>query len=318
MADKERLNQLLDRAAALRIAGDFAESARVLDDITQDPGAAALGPLTSLGVPRRLQAARLKLAKAEGDALRRSGYQFHLVPPPDQLARFARFTLTERRAINLANCQPVPRVLHQIWIGDLPTPPSCAAWARFADARGYEYRLWHDADLTRLGLQNDPAFTAMLAKGDFPGAVDIARYEILLREGGVYLDCDWYPAREDLSFDDLLPMAGLTAIAEDIPRNTGIGGLLLANSFIAAPAGHPALQRLTTVLGEVMQAIPGAPAWWSTGPLIFTLIARAGAVSLAGAGLVVGTLPRGAPYAQVEALRADPESIGLLIAWKSW
>tara|TARA_R110000737_G_scaffold240018_3_gene251870 strand:+ start:387 stop:1340 length:954 start_codon:yes stop_codon:yes gene_type:complete len=316
MSDKQRLNQILETAAARRIAGDHAGAAQILAGVADDPGVSALGPLTSLGLPRRLQAALLKLAKAEGDVLRRSGYQFHLVPPPDQLARFAQVTVEERRALNAANRQPVPHLLHQIWIGDLPLPPSCAAWADHARAQGYEYRLWREADLAQLALPD--SFARMLERGDYPGAVDVARYAILARQGGLYLDCDWYPARDDIGFHDLLPMMGLTGLGEDIPRNTGIGGLLLANSLIAVPAAHPALLRLNSVLGEVMSAIPGAPAWWSTGPLIFTLIARSGAVSLAGSGMVVGSLPQGAPFSDVQALRDAPGGTGLLIAWKSW
>jgi inositol phosphorylceramide mannosyltransferase catalytic subunit len=318
MTEKQRLSKELDAAAIRRDAGDFAGAAALLAEIGRDPGVAALGPVTTLGIPRRLQAALLRLAKAEGDLLRRSGYQFHLVPPPEHMARFTEFTLAERRAINAVNRQPIPRVLHQIWIGAQPVPLACTAWAAHAKAQGYDYRLWREADLAQLGLKENAAFGAMLAQGDFPGAVDIARYVILERQGGLYLDCDWYPARNDLGFHDLMPMTGLTALAEDIPRNTGIGGLLLANSLIGVPPGHPALQRLNAVLADVIAAIPGAPAWWSTGPLIFTRMCRAGAVSLAGAGMVVGTLPRGAALAEVQALAQSPEACGLLIAWKSW
>lgn len=54
----------------------------------------------------------------------------------------------------------------------------------------------------------------MLDKRDYPGAVDVARYKLLDRFGGIYLDCDWYPARDDLSFDAVLPMIGLMAFDE--------------------------------------------------------------------------------------------------------
>ena len=111
-------------------------------------------------------------------------------------------------------------------------------------------------------------------------------------------------------------MTGLTAMAEEVPRLTGKGPVLLANSFIAAPPGHPVMVRLRAVLPLAAAAIPGAPAWWTTGPLIFTLIARDGPMTLAGAGLVAAALPRAAPFAQVEA--ALGRDGGLLIAWKSW
>jgi len=318
MTEKQRLNRILEAAAAMREAGQFDEAEKLLADTARDPKVGALGPRTSLGLPRRLQSAMLKLAKVRGDQIHRIAYQYHLVPPPEILADIVRFTLEERLEIARMNELPVPRILHQIWIGDRPLPPACAAWADHVRARGYEHRIWREPDLERIGLDANMAYSAMLEKGDFPGAVDIARYEILTREGGVYLDCDWYPAREDISFHDLLPMRGLTALAEDIPRNTGIGGLLLANSMIATPAGHPVMQRLTDVLCDAMSTLPEGPAWWTTGPLIFTLAARGGAVTIADASFVAGTLPHHAPLSDAVALAASPATSGLLIAWKSW
>jgi inositol phosphorylceramide mannosyltransferase catalytic subunit len=317
---KQRLDHGIETARALIAAGDTTGAAALLDQLGTDPDIAALMPHTTLGMPRRLHAARLHLAKSEGDAPRKAGYQFHLVPPPETLAPLARFTSAEQRRINAANRHPVPRAIHQIWIGTLPVPAAAAAWQSHAKAQVYDYRLWRESDLAALGLTDNPHFADMLARGDYPGAVDVARYMILAAEGGIYLDCDWYPARDDIAFHDLLPLTGLTALAEDTPRMTGIGGLLLANSFIATPADHPALHRLNAALPASLAALPGGPAWWATGPLIFTLIARGGAVSLAAPSLVMGSLPRGAVEADVQALRnkAITEDGGLLIAWKSW
>lgn len=318
MSEKQRLTAALAEVAVLRAAGDAGAARAALAVIAADPAVGELGQLTALGLPRRLQAAMLKEAKRDGDAVRRVGLQFHLVPPPEALARFARFDLAERRAIAAANRAPVPRVLHQIWIGGLEVPPGVAAWRAHARAQGYEYRLWREDDLLAIGLGDDPVYAGMLARGDYPGAVDVARYRVLAAEGGIYLDCDWYPARDDISFHDLLPMRGLGAMAEDVPRDTGMGGLLLANSLIMAPPGHPVLNRLNAVLPQVLALMPDVPAWWSTGPLIFTLIARGGAVVLADAAMVVASLPRGAAFAAVEAARGQAAATGLLVAWKSW
>jgi inositol phosphorylceramide mannosyltransferase catalytic subunit len=316
MTPKQRMTDAIATARALVAAGDLAAAEALLATLTDDPVICALGPQTALGLPRRLQAVLLHLAKAKRDPLLRAGYQFHLVPPPETLAPLFRYTPAEQRKINAANRAPVPRVIHQIWIGPLPVPPACAAWQAHATATGYRYLLWREADLAALGLPANPVFADMLARGDYPGAVDVARYAILAAQGGIYLDCDWYPARDDVAFHDLLPLIGLTAMAEDTPRQTGQGGLLLANSFIATPPDHPALHRLNTSLGAALAALPDAPAWWSTGPLVFTLAARGGAVSIAPPTIVAGQLPQGAPFADVQAMRDAAD--GLLIAWKSW
>ncbi|MFV2054248.1 glycosyltransferase [Aliiroseovarius sp. YM-037] len=317
---KQRLNKRLEAAAALRDSGQFDAARAVLAGVSADPDRDALGPETSLGLPRRLQSAMLKLAKAEKNLIDRIGYQFHLVPPPDQLANYGRFTMADRRAITEANKQPVPRQIHQIWIGNAPAPITTGAWADHAQRHGFDYKLWQEADLDRLGIPDNPSFQAMMNEGDFPGAVDIARYEILERLGGIYLDCDWYPARSDISFDAHWPMSGLTVIAEDIPRNTGMGPLLLANSVIATPPNHPVFRRLNAVIGDVMRDMPRAPAWWSTGPLIFTVVCRGGSVSLSGADILAGSLPYGASIEDVRRVCEEVEANdgGLLLAWKPW
>lgn len=119
-----------------------------------------------------------------------------------------------RRRMNEKGRETVPRVIHQIWIGAMDVPPGSARWQAHADATGFAYRLWREADLEALGVTDHPAYRRMIADGDYPGAVDVARYVILAREGGIYVDCDWYPARDDLGFADLLPLVGLTALDE--------------------------------------------------------------------------------------------------------
>lgn len=317
MSAKQRMNDGISAARALVAGGDLVAAAAVLEGLMADPEVAVLPAQTMLGIPRRLHAAQLHLAKARRDLVARAGYQFQLVPPPELLAPLFRYSSTEQQAITAANRVAVPRVIHQIWIGSKPVPAAVAAWRHHAAAQGYHYRLWQEADLAALGLPDQPIYAAMLARGDYPGAVDVARYAILAAEGGIYLDCDWYPARDDLGFHDLLPLIGLTAWAEPVPRQTGMGGLLLGNSFIAAPADHPALHRLNAVLPQALDLLPEAPAWWSTGPLAFTLAARGGAVNVAPQAVVAGVLRDRAPMAEVEALRARAEG-GLLIAWKSW
>jgi inositol phosphorylceramide mannosyltransferase catalytic subunit len=318
-----RSREILVHARELIERGLGSEARDLLDGLAraaqmeEDP---ALGPMTVLGYPRKLHSAYLKLAKLERDAVQRIGLQHSLVPPPALLSPFTQFGSDERRRMNAVNGRPVPRMLHQIWLGTLPVPPAVDAWRAHAATHGLHYRLWREADLEALGVAQHASFQQMMDQGDYPGAVDIARYFILHAEGGIYLDCDWYPARDDLSFADIMPLIGLSALAEDTPRDTGVGSLLLTNSFIAAPPGHPVFERLLAVLPDVTHLLPDGPAWWSTGPLIMTLLFRATTFSVPDATFVAATLKRRAPYAQVEAARAKAaqEDGGLLIGWKPW
>ncbi len=320
MSLKAVLDSRIAEAKAQVAARDLGAARRALEALADDPVLGALPPVTALGLNRRLHAALLRLAKAEGDRVARAGLQLLLVPPPEMLAHLAQATTAERRDLASANEREVPRVIHQIWIGPQPVPPAVAAWAGHAAAQGYAYRLWREEALAEAGYLDEPVCRAMLDRGDYPGAVDALRYAILAQHGGIYLDCDWYPARDDVGFHDLMPLRGLLALTEDVPRLTSTGGLLLANSFIAAPPGHPVLAALLVALPRITELLPGGPAWWTTGPLPFTLVARRGTITLADAALVAATLPRMAPMAEVQALRgrAVAEDLGLLIGWKSW
>ncbi len=281
---------------------------------------ATLGPLTQLGMPRKLHSAFLKLAKAEGDAVGRIGLQYHLVPEPERMTRHFRINETARQNMAAMNGRPVPRTIHQIWIGSKPVPVGTAAWQKHAEATGYDYRLWREDDIRAIGVYDNAVFRAFLDEGDFPGAVDVARYLILAREGGIYLDCDWYPTRRDIGFDAFLPLIGLSALAEQTPRNLGGDSLLLTNSLIAAPPEHPLFDILVDALPGVMAELPGAPAWWATGPVIFTLLARMCAVTVPDIGFVAANLPQQAPVdAVLDAVsRAEADASGFLIGWKSW
>ena len=320
MSAKDRVNQKLAAAESLRLNGKFDDARKILETLNTDPDRQALGLTTAGDLPRRLQSAFMKLAKAEKDLIATAGYRFHLTPPPRLLEPYCQFSSWEKIAINRANLESVPRIIHQIWIGSNPIPSGAEAWRQHAQKHGYEYRLWLDSDLRELGIQENAAYQEMHEKGDFPGAVDVARYIILWKLGGIYLDCDWYPARQDLAFHDVMPMVGMGGMAEDIPRNTGKGGLLLANSFIMAPPAHPVFERLLKALPQVMTTLPDAPAWWATGPLLFTLMCRGGPMTLADAGMVAGSLPQETTETEVARWCEESQSNdgGLLLSWKSW
>lgn len=214
MSDKKYYDAELDKARQLQNDGRYVEADALLLSLVAAKDGHLMGERTVLGLPRRLHAARLRLAKAEGDMVARIGYQYTLVPPPQVLQKYARFSTEERRIISLKSREDVPRLIHQIWIGEKAPPVSVEAWAAHASNHGYDYRLWREADLEREGVFSNGIFKTMLDKGDYPGAVDVARYILLERFGGIYLDCDWYPARDDVSFDTFLPLAGLTVFDE--------------------------------------------------------------------------------------------------------
>lgn len=320
-AAKDRLTARIGAALALARAGRMPEAEVALTRIGEDPGAAALGATTAIGLPRKLHSAWVRLAKIDGDLVRLTGLRATAVPPAALLADLFAADAAARAAHAAAASHPVPRVIHQIWIGG-PPPAACAAWSGYARRHGWAYRLWDEAALAAAGITADPLWRLMRQAGDLPGAVDIARYHLLAREGGLYLDCDWYPADAAMPPGAVFPAQGFSAIAEPAPRLVAGESLLLSNALIAAPAGHPALLHLIAALPAVAKRLPKSPAWWVTGPLAFTLAARRGPVSVLSAGLVAGAVARGAAgLAAAEALAARNSAsaaAGFLIAWKGW
>src|SRR6266516_4079263 len=81
----------------------------------------------------------------------------------------------------------IPRLFHWIWFGPQPLPEQHRRWIDgwLALHPGWEHRLWTDAN--RPTFLNEPQF---LAADNFAEMADIARYELLYRFGGVYVDTD--------------------------------------------------------------------------------------------------------------------------------
>ena len=136
--------------AALALAASLAAEAE------GDP-ADPMGPLTLAGLPRRLHAAQLRLARAEGDQVAKLGWQAMQGPELGALLPLAQLTPEERaQAVALAGA-PVPRILHQIWIGSLPRPSALAAWRDWSAAQDRDYRLWDEEALAGIGAPDHPA-----------------------------------------------------------------------------------------------------------------------------------------------------------------
>lgn len=80
----------------------------------------------------------------------------------------------------------IPRLIHQVWLGG--APPACDrawrdTWRRHHPS--WRYILWTEETLPPLANQ------ALFEHVDIPAQrVDIARYELLYRYGGIYADTD--------------------------------------------------------------------------------------------------------------------------------
>ncbi len=317
MSDVASLKGLLSTATSLIRKGDLAAAEEILRMVESAEIGSELGPRTALGMPRKLQAVRLRLAKARGDDVAKIGLQYHLVPPVDVLGPLFEVDAVERQVLVAAAGHEVPKVLHQIWIGG-PPPETTEIWRTYAASVGWEYSLWGEDALADLGVYDNPVFENRIARDDLPGAVDVARYHVLVKHGGLYLDCDWVPV-STAPPEAHIPLRGLSVTAETTPRLTGTGSPFLNNSVIAAPPDHPAILRLLERLPEVIRRLPTGPAWWVTGPLAFTLACRVGPITVLDAALSTETLTGSRQEIDLEITKLREEgSSAFLAGWKPW
>lgn len=128
----------------------------------------------------------------------------------------------------------IPRVFHHIWLGsDLPEQVKHfrETWREHHPA--WELRLWREEDLD--WLENQALFDRAAS---YPQKADIARYEIIRKYGGVYLDGDMECLRpiDELLTDDITFFAG---------RETAVS---IAIGILGSTRGHPLLRQVVAAL----------------------------------------------------------------------
>ena len=83
----------------------------------------------------------------------------------------------------------IPKILHQVWLGS-PFPEK---YKKFRDSwlekhPDWEYRLWTEKEIEELGMTNKDLYDFACNYGE---RSDLAKYEIIYRYGGVYIDTDY-------------------------------------------------------------------------------------------------------------------------------
>ena len=179
----------------------------------------------------------------------------------------------------------IPKIIHQVWLGG-PMPDELVEMRQsLIDAHpGWEFRLWGDDDFGWLRNQDlfDQAETiAPGSEGQFRS--DVARYEILARYGGVYVDCD-IEAVPGRSLDELLDLAArLRADAGPIEAFAGYEcDRWVNNAVIGSVAGGLFVEACVQALPARVELAKGK-GWRPnriSGPHLVTPIARRLGVTL--------------------------------------
>lgn len=141
----------------------------------------------------------------------------------------------------------LPRVAHLIWFGP-PIPEAYLGEVEQLQRLNPRWRIrwWHEDQVDRLRLVNRALFrdAPNLVPSDsvFQLQSDLARYEILHRFGGLYIDTDYRWQR---------PLSTVLRREDRCVTAWERQGRHVANGFIAATPAHPILGR----------AVEDAPVW---------------------------------------------------------
>ena len=129
----------------------------------------------------------------------------------------------------------IPKIVHHIWLGS-PLPDRCkgfiATWKKHHP--DWVFMLWDEASVAQLNLINQKSYESATNYGE---KSDIARYEILDRFGGLYIDTDFECLH---SFDLLHHCCDFYTGAY---ANLGSEPCYVFNGLLASRPGHPVLKR---------------------------------------------------------------------------
>ncbi|MGF1512800.1 MAG: glycosyltransferase family 32 protein [Elainellaceae cyanobacterium] len=143
----------------------------------------------------------------------------------------------------------IPKVIHQIWIGNRPVPETLQAYQKTWKENNpdWEYKLWTNEEVKEYTFANPGLkflFDQPLTLGE---RVDVLRYDILYQYGGIYADCDCICLKPfdlfahcyDFFVGILQPLFARSKRA-----------VVLQNCLIGTRPKHPIIERISTLLSE--------------------------------------------------------------------
>mmetsp|Transcript_8217 Transcript_8217/g.14059 ORF Transcript_8217/g.14059 Transcript_8217/m.14059 type:complete len:755 (+) Transcript_8217:168-2432(+) len=167
-------------------------------------------------------------------------------------------------------CGPIPKVIHQIWIG--PKEPPCVwldSWrgGYLKDYPEWGYQLWTDEEVAGMKMLNRNFYDQ---EKMYQCKADLLRLEILYEHGGVYIDADMVSLKKNLapiieSGKDTGFIIAYEPDTKDKPYS------VIGNSLIACTPRHPIIKMLMLYIRSVYpHKRPYHGVEWVTGPLAYT------------------------------------------------
>jgi hypothetical protein len=177
--------------------------------------------------------------------------------PPDLPPAGIRLCETSPPRLQRLRAVRIPRTIHRVWLGTAPIPTEHQRFGEtFAQHHpGWEMRLWTDEDLPGLGITAEERERTRA----YSELSNLARYEVLHRFGGVYIDTDVECLRP------LTPLLrGVDAFAAlEVPGRVG-------NAILGAVPEHPVFARATRLARRTLGTGVNSPN--ANGPYFLSLL----------------------------------------------
>jgi mannosyltransferase OCH1-like enzyme len=142
----------------------------------------------------------------------------------------------------------IPKIIHRIWLGDKRIPESAETFAELwrIHCPHWHMRLWRDEDVEReLKFWLPRNVELYHSSRNYGEKSDIARYEILYRHGGLYVDTDVEPLRP---IDSIIDHRKITFFAGKECFNRNEQRFIYGNAVIGCHHFHPAMKDIVRSL----------------------------------------------------------------------
>lgn len=146
----------------------------------------------------------------------------------------------------------IPKILHQIWIGDEKKMPRdhMETWKTLHPT--WEYKLWTESEIAEFNLTNINTYNRYYKDKCYNGCANILRVEIINQFGGIYVDADSVCTNP---MDDLTFLDFFAVYSPNIKNRVG-------NAFFGTTKEHPALKMY---IDEISKLKTIHPSWSTTG-----------------------------------------------------
>jgi mannosyltransferase OCH1-like enzyme len=139
----------------------------------------------------------------------------------------------------------IPKKLHLIWVGDAHERPARCIESWQQNHPNWDFKLWTDKELYEVDWINAAHMHAFAQAKCWSAVADLMRYEVLYREGGVYVDADSFSLRP---LDGWLLQSEMFACWES---TLGTGRTrLVSNAFLGSEPNNPFLRYLIGTIGK--------------------------------------------------------------------